>query len=201
MRLRSALLALATLPALAACDTYYGDRGYGYGYGGVSLGFGRGYYDPWYDPYWDHYASNPYWGWYNGFYYPGSGIFIYDRWRRPFRWSDRHRRFWMDRRSHWERRGDWNGRREWRDNWRDFAGDGDGVRGLRRDSRMGDASLRGRRIEGDSFRGRRMDDGASRSAQGGFSPRSAGPAIRRSEAPSRASGRPAARGQRPTQQE
>ena len=34
MRLRFALLVLATIPALAACDSYYDDYGYGHGFGG-----------------------------------------------------------------------------------------------------------------------------------------------------------------------
>ena len=125
MRLR-ALLALAAIPALAACDSYYDDYGYGWGYASVGYGgsccYGGGY-GGYYDPYWDYYASNPYWGWYNGFYYPGTGFFIYDDRRRPFRWNDHHRRFWMDRRSHWDRRGHWNGRPDWRDNWHDFRRD------------------------------------------------------------------------------
>jgi hypothetical protein len=131
-RLLTPVFALAAASGLAACSSYDG-----YGYGGVSLGYGSaGYYDPWYDPYWDHYNSYPYWGWYDGYYYPGSGILIYDRWRRPFRWSDRHRRYWFDRRSHWDRRGHWNGGSEWRDNWRDFRrGDRRDFRRDRRDDR------------------------------------------------------------------
>jgi hypothetical protein len=121
-RLSSTALALAAGLSLAGCSVYDD----GYGYGGISVGYGHGgygYYDQYYDPYWDYYAATPYWGWYDGYYYPGTGIYIYDQWRRPFRWSDRHRRYWSDRRSYWDRRGHWEGRRDWRDNWRDFRRD------------------------------------------------------------------------------
>ena len=135
-RFLASVLLLAAAGGLSACSTW--DDGYGYGYGGLSVGYGNaGYYDPWYDPYWSYYQSNPYWGWYDGYYYPGTGIYVYDRWRRPFRWSDRHRRYWFDRRSHWDRRGHWQGRRDWRDNWRDFRRDRhDDRRDFRRERRF-----------------------------------------------------------------
>lgn len=121
MSLRNILLALAASSALAACDSYYGNgQGYGYGYGGVSVGYGNAYYGQGYDPYWNYYAANPYWGWYNGFYYPGTGVYVYDQWRRPHYWADDYRRYWSERRGYWDRRGTWNGQAEWRDNWRDF---------------------------------------------------------------------------------
>ena len=144
MRLRSAALAIASAFTLAGCSTYYDD----WGYGGVSVGYGSGYHDPWCDPWygcdddWGYYSRRPYWGWFDGFYYPGTGIYIYDRWRRPFVWSDRHRRFWSDRHSFWRGRGDWReDRREFRDNWRDF----------RRD----------RRMDRRDFRTERQDDRAA----------------------------------------
>ena len=141
LRPRTALLALAAGLSLGACSTY---DGYGHGYGGVSIGYGSGYYDSYYDPYWDHYASNPYWGWYDGYYYPGTGIYIYDAYRRPYRWNDRYARYWTDRRHYWDRRGDWReDRREFRDNWRDF----------RRDRRTDDRAFRmERREDRDAFR-------------------------------------------------
>lgn len=116
MALRTAALALASAALLGGCSSYYDD--YGYGYGSVSVGIG-GYYD---DPYWGYFQPNPYWGWYNDYYYPGTGIYVYDRYRRPHRWNDYQRRYWTDRRSYWERRPDWD-RRQWRDNWYDFRRD------------------------------------------------------------------------------
>ncbi|MGK6356318.1 hypothetical protein ACMGDH_13975 [Sphingomonas sp. DT-207] len=83
----------------------------GYGYSGISLGYGSpGYYD---------YAYSPsYYGWYGDYYYPGSGYYVYDRGRRPHRWNEGQRRYWETRRNAW--RGD---RRWGRENWGDFGRD------------------------------------------------------------------------------
>lgn len=133
-RLRNALIAIAAAASVSACAD-------GYGYGGLDVGYGTaGYHDPYYNPYvaadqYDFYASGyqgfgqPYWGWYNGYYYPGSGFYVYDRWRRPHRWRDHDRRHWEGRRSAW--RGG-----EVTANWRDFRRDrrewrGDRGRGYR----------------------------------------------------------------------
>ena len=174
MRLRSALLILASAASLTACSSYYDD----YGYGGVSVGFGTGYYngglyghgyygggyyDPWFDPYWSFYSSYPYWGWYNGFYYPGTGVFVYDHWRRRHHWDDDHRSHWTERRRHWEGRGGRTSRGEWRENWRDFSDSGDwqGRGGRRGDWRGngGDGRMAGERGE---WRGPRGDRGGGR---------------------------------------
>jgi hypothetical protein len=50
-----------------------------------------GYGGSWYNSY------GPY-GWYDGFYYPGYSIYIYDRQGHRHRWSDNHRRHWEGRR-------------------------------------------------------------------------------------------------------
>ena len=118
--------------ATAACTD-------GYGYGGASLGYGSGYYaDPYYGGGYD--AGYGYgggygggyagygggFGWYNDFYYPGTGIYVYDRNRRPFRWNDTQRRYWQGRPG-WNQRGaraNWNGfRQDYRDERRDYRGD------------------------------------------------------------------------------
>lgn len=97
--LAKAALALACISplALGACtstgfgvgyasDGFYDDGygypqpgyGYGYGAGGYSLdGFGR--------------------GWYNDFYYPGTGVYVIDRGGRRHRWNDDQRRHWQNR--------------------------------------------------------------------------------------------------------
>src|SRR5687767_10969769 len=98
--LRAAALTVAAAIGLSACTTPYG-----YGYSGVSVGYGSGY-----SPYYGYgygyprygysrlgYGYSPYWGWYDSFYYPGTGYYVYDRYRRPHRWSDSHRRYWTDR--------------------------------------------------------------------------------------------------------
>jgi hypothetical protein len=91
----------------------------------MSVGVGNGYYDPYYGGYGYRtgysrygypYGFDPYWGWYDGFYYPGTGFYVYDRYRRPYRWTDTHRRYWTDRRE----RSLASGFREIGNNWSDF---------------------------------------------------------------------------------
>lgn len=127
MRARLAVLLAAGTAALGGC-AYGGPfggisvgMGYGSGYGGYYGGYG-GYdcYDP-YSPYggayggyggYDRYGfpvggagygdcgyGNPYWGWYGDYYYPGTGYYVYDRYRRPHRWDDRQKRYWTERRE------------------------------------------------------------------------------------------------------
>lgn len=166
-RLRTAALALAAAFSLSACS--YDD---GYGYGGLNIGYGSaGYYDPYYGYGYGGYA--PYWGWYDNYYYPGTGLFIYDRFGGRHRWSDRHRRHWEGRRHHWRGdRGDrWDDfrrdrrhdrrdfRRDRRDDRREFRRD---RRELRRDFREGDIDRREfrqqRRENRREFRRERRDD-------------------------------------------
>jgi hypothetical protein len=120
-RLRAAAVALVAGIGLAGCTTPYG-------YNGVSVGVGNaGYYDPYYDGYGYGgygyggypaygvgygygsgypgygygygYGYAPYYGWYDNFYYPGSGYYVYDRYRKPHRWTDEQRRYWEARRK------------------------------------------------------------------------------------------------------
>jgi len=123
----------ATL-ALGGC---YDD---GYGYSGVSVGVGTGYYGAPYgyggyggygygDPY---YASGygygyPAYGWYDGFYYPGNGFYVYDQGGRRFRMRDRDRQHWQggERQA-----GNWPGR--------------NGQPGMRPGGRPGDSRGNGR---------------------------------------------------------
>ena len=121
----------------------------GYGYGGASLGYGSGYYaDPYYaDAGWGGYGygapgyggvgyGNTF-GWYNDFYYPGTGVYVYDRFRRPHRWNNAQQRYWQSRPG-WNRpgaRANWNDfRRDYRAERRDYRGD---LRDNRRDYRNG----------------------------------------------------------------
>lgn len=102
------LIAAAGL-GLSACTD-------GYGYSGVSVGYGAApyYYD-------DYYGAGyaPYWGWYGDYYYPGTGYYVYDRYRRPYRWNDGQRNYWEQRRQAW--RGD---RGNGNPNWNGWRGDG-----------------------------------------------------------------------------
>jgi hypothetical protein len=148
-RVRTAAAALIAAFALSACA--YDD---GYGYGGLSVGYGSpGYYNAGYG--YGGYGS-PYWGWHDNFYYPGTGYYVYDRWGGRQRWNDRHRNYWEGRRRYWrgDRRDRWDGfdrrvdrreyRRERRADRRDFRND---RRELRRDFRRGEIDRRAFRQE------------------------------------------------------
>jgi hypothetical protein len=100
------LIAAAGL-GVSACAT----DGY---YGGAYGGYYGDYYD--YDGgYWgDGYYGPSYYGWYGDYYYPGSGVYVYDRYRNRHRWNDHQRRYWQDRGHHW------NGSRPGGGNWDRF---------------------------------------------------------------------------------
>lgn len=122
MTLFRRISALGLLAALGLSTAACMDDGYGYS--GVSLGYGSpdyyrgGYYDGYGYPGYGGYGSS-YFGWYGDYYYPGSGYYVYDRDRRPHRWNDGQRRYWENRRNSW--RGD---RGAIRDNWNGFGNRG-----------------------------------------------------------------------------
>jgi len=76
-------------------DPYYGNGYYGNGYYGGGSPYGYAGYG---SPYGYGYGS-PYYGWYDGFYYPGTGYYVYDQYRNRTRWSDAQRRYWERRRG------------------------------------------------------------------------------------------------------
>ena len=119
--LRHLTLAALTTLTLAACA--YDD---GYGYSGLSVGLGSGY-GGYYDDYPAYGGYLPYYGWWGDRYYPGVGVYTYDRSGHRYRWNDSQRRYWQDRRRHW--RGD----RDMRENWSGYHRDGRGVRDRRND--------------------------------------------------------------------
>lgn len=135
---RIVLVTLAAAGALAGCTIPDG-------YGGVSVGVGAGY-DPYYGGgyYGGGYYGDPYYGWYDGYYYPGTGHYVWDRRGRRHAWSDAQRRHWHARRAairdrselreNWSeyRRDGSDGRRE---GWRDRRGDGAAAPGARPDRR------------------------------------------------------------------
>jgi hypothetical protein len=96
--MRKIAIILAPLAAAAALTGCASDGGYGYG--------GVGYSAAW---------GDPYWGWYGDYYYPGTGIYIYDTHRRRLAWNDDQRRYWEGRRQSWHGPGT-----AARTNWRDF---------------------------------------------------------------------------------
>ncbi|GLI97230.1 peptidase [Sphingobium sp. BS19] len=98
---RSIFIGLASLLALGGCA--YDD---GYGYGGMSVGTGYAgdYYGPAsYGP--GGYGNAGYGGWYNDFYYPGTGYYVFDRGGRRHRWNDGQRSYWEGRRAQYRGRG------------------------------------------------------------------------------------------------
>lgn len=147
--LRTPMLLLAAATGLGACS--YND---GYGYGGVSVGYGSaGYCDPYYYDCYSGYGragygygygySDPWYGWYGNYYYPGIGFYVFDRSGRRHRWNDDHRRYWEGRRGSWQGR-DWNDRR-W-ENWSGYRNRSQSRDGYRSRSQDGDrGTWRGRR--------------------------------------------------------
>ena len=94
-RLGLAALALGSVVAIGGCADDYG-------YDGVAIGYAAPGYDAYYDGYAEPYYGYPgngfgYYGWYGGYYYPGSGGYVYDRYRRPLRWNGDQRRYWQGR--------------------------------------------------------------------------------------------------------
>lgn len=135
-----ALGALATA-SLGGC--YYGDvNGYGSSYAGNDCvaQYGNDYYDA--DPYayddgygYDCYDGGDYGagfvnigfggGWYDNYYYPGSGLWLFDSYNNRYPLRGQYLNYWGGRRAWWKHhggRGDghWNGNR---------PGRGDGPRG------------------------------------------------------------------------
>src|SRR5215207_619547 len=105
------LLTVSAAAASVACCAYGGlglgyNSGYGYspyGYGSsyygsglsYSVGYGSGY--GYGSPYYGGYYGSPYFGWYNNYYYPGTGLYVYDSYRRPSVWTDAQRVYWTGR--------------------------------------------------------------------------------------------------------
>ena len=117
VRLRSTLVLLAATVGMGGCaynpyagtgvsvgignagyyDPYYSGYGSQYGYGyGSPYGYGYGY-SPY--GYGAGYGYSPYYGWHNGYYYPGTGYYVYDRDRRRRTLTPAERAYWEQRAS------------------------------------------------------------------------------------------------------
>lgn len=133
-RLLKSTLAAGALLSLGGC--MYGGSGY---YGDGYVNNSRYDCDP-YAPFDDYYACDYGYGfanigfgggWYDQYYYPGYGIYVFDRGGRRHAMRDHDRRYWAKQRArygghhardrHHERRAD---RRDWRNGDRDGARDG-----------------------------------------------------------------------------
>lgn len=122
--MRIPYISLLAAGALALGGCAYGDLGYGMGlgYGGPysSYGYGSPYYGSYYGGYGSPYYgsglsvgvgygsyyggyggyggySSPYYGWYNDYYYPGTGYYVYDSYRRPHVMTTTQRTYWSSR--------------------------------------------------------------------------------------------------------
>ena len=114
-KLRSKLVlriaALATVGIAVSGCTY--DVGLGYASDGYGYGGGSGYYDC--DPYspFDNYydCDNGYGfsnigyggGWYDNYWYPGYGFFLFDNYGQRYNMRNYQRRYWSERRHSWYR--------------------------------------------------------------------------------------------------
>jgi hypothetical protein len=103
--LRLAALTAATV-GLSGCvyDAGLGYASDGYGYNDYNC-------DPYsaFDSYYDCDNSYGFYnigfggGWYDSFWYPGHGYYVFDNYGRRFNMRDNHRRYWGDRRQRWYR--------------------------------------------------------------------------------------------------
>jgi hypothetical protein len=100
MRMRVRTMAVAALAPmlLGGClmtDGLYGGVSVGAGdyYGGDPYGYPYGY-----DPYGGYYGGASY-GWYDNYYYPGNGAYVYDRAGRAYRMRAQDRAYWEARRE------------------------------------------------------------------------------------------------------
>ena len=108
-------------------DPYYSGYGYGspyygsgYGRSGVSVSIGTGYGGYGYgSPYYGGYGYNSPFGWYNNYYYPGTGYYVYDRYRRPYSMTTTQRNYWASRSPALRTSGT---RTAVRENWSGFSG-------------------------------------------------------------------------------
>jgi hypothetical protein len=178
-RLRLAALAAASGIALSGCVYgMYGDPyGNGYGsYGGLSVGYGSGYGgygygSPYgYGGYYGGYGGYDPFGWYGDYYYPGSGIYVYDRYRNRHRWSDDQQRYWSQRRQEWQSHSGTTTTTGTRENWSGW----DRSRWRSRDSNTTATTTAGTResSRGTSRRSSTTSSSSSEQTQSTDSPRS-----------------------------
>jgi hypothetical protein len=117
--MRIPLITLLAAGALSLGGCAYDEFGLGYGYGspygygyGSPYGYGSSYgYGGYYGTAYGY--GSPYFGWYDNYYYPGTGYYVYDSYRRPHRWSDQQRTYWTSRRQAVTRSGNTTTRENW----------------------------------------------------------------------------------------
>ena len=97
---RSALYARSSVSIGVGYGGGYG----GYGYGGYGYGYPYGGYGYPYGGYGAYGSYDPF-GWYGDYYYPGSGIYVYDSSRTRHVWNNDQQRYWSQRRQQWQNHG------------------------------------------------------------------------------------------------
>ncbi len=109
---------MKTTPMMLAATLALGLGACAGGYGGVGYAGG---YNPEYERYYGDvggYRSVPYgyagrnFGWSSGYYYPGTGNYVYDRRGQQRQWSSREQRYWQNRAQREDHRGDHHGDRD-----------------------------------------------------------------------------------------
>lgn len=101
--MRIPYISILAAGALALGGCAYGDMGLGLGFGSGYSDFGYGYpYGPYggYGTYPGYYGGFGYgmpYGWYDDYYYPGSGLYVYDSYRRPHLMTSTQRSYWASR--------------------------------------------------------------------------------------------------------
>ena len=116
--MRIPYISLVAGGALALSGCAYDNYGMGYGGYGYNGYYGdAGYAGPYYGDYGYGYGA-PYFGWYGDFYYPGTGIYVYDGYRRPHTWNDEQRTYWTSRQQ--AMRTSTNRNATFRENWSGF---------------------------------------------------------------------------------
>lgn len=95
-RIRTALVVLAASAGLGACTNMgpFGGVGVGVGSGYGGYGYGSPYGYGYGSPYGSYYNRYPSYGWYDGFYYPGRGYWVYDPDGQPHPINDKQKSYW-----------------------------------------------------------------------------------------------------------
>lgn len=124
-RIRTALVVLAASAGLGACTNLgpFGGVGVGVGsgYGGYGYGnpYGYGYGSPYYG-----YNRYPTYGWYDGFYYPGRGYWVYDPDGQPHPINDKQKSYWGSVLAKVREARGVDATAEARENWSGFSAQG-----------------------------------------------------------------------------
>jgi hypothetical protein len=126
-RIRTALVVLAASAGLGACTNFgpYGGVGVGVGSGygsyGSPYGYGYGYGDPYYGSYYNRY---PTYGWYDGFYYPGRGYWVYDPGGQAHPINEKQKSYWANILAKVREARGATATAETRENWSGFSTQG-----------------------------------------------------------------------------